>query len=126
MLLRNGQVKDIISKGDSIMSTIDNELKSIMSKVSSRLFTKNEFNGDDMLLYADMCEEYTKENDTYTEDVKTAIQVMREHSKYNLPNYATVMRSRQAIQEKFPNLKIKEIQHKRDERQIAFQEFFGN
>lgn len=108
------------------MNTIDNELKTIMSKVSSRLFAKEVFNGDDMLLYADICEEITKDNNTYTDDVKTAIQVMREHSKYHLPSYSTVMRSRQFMHNKFPKLRIKEIQHKRDERQIAFEDFFGN
>lgn len=108
------------------MNSVENELKTIMSRVASRLFAHKKFNGDDMLLFADICEEMTKDNNTYNEDVKTAIEVMREHSKYSLPSYSTVMRSRQAIQEKFPSLKVREVQRKRDERQLAFNDFFKN
>lgn len=102
------------------------EIKSIFKKVFKRLLAKRELNGDDMLLYADICEECTKEKGTYTEDVKTAIKVMKNHNKYCLPNFSTVMRTRQAIQERNPQLKINKVQHIRDKRQMAFEDFFKN
>ena len=61
---------------------------------------------DDIHLYCKVAEIITKENGTYSAEVKQLIAILMKHSVLSLPNFKTVLRYRQKFQSEDESLKI--------------------
>ena len=89
-------------------------LNSIKNTVLTLLKTDERTRKDDLYLYTKVIEIATSDNNQHKEEIRVFNNVLLHYLDWELPNTKTILRARQAIQEKHPELTDKETAEKRN------------
>ena len=83
-------------------------------------------NTDDVYLFCNVVEYITKKEGTYDNDVKQALETLKKHFIYKMPNFATVLRTRTALHREFSHFKKEKTAEKRKQEQELYCNYFKN
>lgn len=81
-------------------------------------------NIDDLYLFCTVTEYITKREGTYNDDVAKALDVLKHHYQYKIPNYKSIIRTRSALHREYPNLRVCSVYELRKRQEELFYNYF--
>ena len=108
-----------------------NNLNSIKNIVLELLKTDERTRKDDLYLYTKVIEIATADDQQHKEEIAVFNKVLLHYLKWKMPNTKTILRARQAIQAKHPELTDKETaekrnRHRKQMKQLVLEGFFDS